>query len=155
MPRLMTILLCLCLPLLSLADVCDKPKTRREPVKLTDEAKKIHEEGFVFDGHNDLAWRMREKDDLSFSVVDLRKHQKDLHTDIPRLRKGGVGAQFWSAYVPASTGRKGTAVRLTLEQIDVIHRMVKTYPDVFELAFTAADVERIRKQGKIASLIGL
>ena len=77
---------------------------------------------------------MREKDDLSFRVVDLRKPQKDLHTDIPRLRKGGVGAQFWSAYVPASTGKKGTAVRETLEQIDVIHRMVKTYPDVFEMA---------------------
>src|SRR5215216_1563358 len=124
MLRPMTVLLCLCLPLLSLADDSDKPKTKREPVKLTDEAKKIHEEGFVFDGHNDLAWRMREKDDLSFSVVDLRKHQKDLHTDIPRLRKGGVGAQFWSAYVSADTAKKGTAVKETLEQIDLIHRIV-------------------------------
>jgi membrane dipeptidase len=155
MLRPTTVLLSLFLPLLALADVSDKPKTKREPVKLSDEAKKIHEEGFVFDGHNDLAWRMREKDDLSFSVVDLRKHQKDLHTDIPRLRKGGVGAQFWSAYVPASTGKKGTAVRETLIQIDAIHKMVKTYPDVFEMASTADDVEKIRKKGKIASLIGV
>ena len=78
-----------------------------------------------------------------------------LHTDIPRLRQGGVGAQFWSAYVPADTAKKGTAVRLTLEQIDVIHRMVAAYPDTFEMAYTADDIVRIRKQGKIASLIGV
>src|SRR3954451_8880757 len=141
MLRPMTVLLCLCLPLLALADDSDKPKTKREPVKLSDEAKKIHDEGFVFDGHNDLAWRMREKDDLSFRVVDLRKRQKDLHTDIPRLRAGNVQAQFWSAYVPASTARKGTAVKETLIQIDAIHQMVKTFPDVFEMASAADDVE--------------
>jgi membrane dipeptidase len=78
-----------------------------------------------------------------------------MHTDIPRLRKGGVGAQFWSAFVPANTRRKGEAVRLTLEQIDLIHRFVKAYPDAFELALTADDVERARKNGKIASLIGV
>ncbi len=97
----------------------------------------------------------REKGDLSFRKIDLRKPQKELHTDIPRLREGGVGAQFWSAYVPANTAKKGTAVKQTLEQIDVIHRMIRTYPDVFELALTADDIVRIRKQGKIASLIGV
>src|SRR5215831_11997633 len=134
MLRPLTVLLALCLPLLALADRDDRPKAKRDPVKLSDEAKKIHEEGFVFDGHNDLPWRMREKDDLSFRVVDLRKHQKDLHTDIPRLRKGNVGAQFWSAYVPSSTMKKGTAIKETLTQIDCIHQMVRTFPDVFEMA---------------------
>src|SRR5262245_44719363 len=157
MQRLIVVTVALCLPLLALADKGDspKPKPKREPVKLSDEAKKIHDEGFVFDGHNDLPWRMREKDDLSFRVVDLRKHQKDLHTDLPRLRKGNVQAQFWSAYVPASTAKTGTAVKETLIQIDNIYKMIETFPDDFELARTAADVDRIRKKGKIASLIGI
>jgi membrane dipeptidase len=78
-----------------------------------------------------------------------------LHTDIPRLRKGGVGAQFWSAYVSTETTKKGTAVRETLEQIDLIHRIVRAYPDTFAMAYTADDVVRVHKRGKIASLIGV
>jgi membrane dipeptidase len=137
------------------ADTKDPPRPGRAPVKLTEEGLRVHREGFVFDGHNDLPWRLRELDDLSFRRIDLRRHQKDMHTDIPRLRKGNVGAQFWSAYVPARTQRKGTAVRETLEQIDVIFRMVETYPDTFAMAYSADDVERVRKEGKIASLIGV
>jgi membrane dipeptidase len=134
----------------------DPPKDTkaRQPVKLTDEALKIHREAIVIDGHNDLPWRLRETD-MEFRKIDLNKNQPDFHTDIPRLVKGGVGAQFWSAYVPADTRKKGTAVRDTLEQIDVIHRMVKAYPDTFEMADTADDIVRIRKKGKIASLIGV
>jgi membrane dipeptidase len=132
----------------------DKPRSRA-PVKLTAAALALHREALLIDGHNDLPWQFREKKDRSFLTIDLRKEQKGLHTDIPRLRKGGVGAQFWAAYVPASTGRKGTAVRETLEQIDVILRMVKRYPDVFEMAYTADDIVRIRRKGKIASLIGV
>jgi membrane dipeptidase len=133
-----------------------KPMTpSRQPVVLTDEALRLQRDSLVWDGHNDLPWQFREKKDLSFQVIDLNKPQKDLHTDIPRLRKGGVGAQFWAAYVPADTAKKGTAVRETLEQIDVIKRMVKAYPDTFEMAYTADDVVRIHKSGKIASLIGV
>jgi membrane dipeptidase len=131
------------------------PARDRATVKLTEDAQRIHRETLVFDGHNDLPWRFRERDDLEFRTIDLRKPQKGLHTDIPRLRAGNVGAQFWSAYVPASTRRKGIAVRQTLDQIDAIHRMVEAYPDVFEMAPTADDIERIRKKGKIASLIGV
>jgi membrane dipeptidase len=133
------------------------PPKSRAPVKLTEEALRIHREALVIDGHNDLPWQFREKKDLSFRKIDLRKSQKalGLHTDIPRLIQGGVGAQFWSAYVPAETGKKGTAVRMTLEQIDVIKRMVAAYPDTFEMAYTADDIVRIRKKGKIASLIGV
>ncbi len=133
----------------------DPPKPPRQPVKVTEEALAIQREALLFDGHNDLPWQFREKGDLGFRTIDLLKPQKNLHTDIPRLRLGGVGAQFWAAYVPADTRRKGTAVRDTLEQIDVIHRMVKAYPDTFEFAYTADDIVRIRKAGKIASLIGV
>jgi membrane dipeptidase len=131
-----------------------EPKARG-PVKLTEEALRLHREALLIDGHNDLPWQMREKAGLSFRRYDIARPQKTLHTDIPRLRQGGVGAQFWSAYVPASTGRKGTAVKATLEQIDVIHRLVRRYPDTFELASTADDIVRIHKSGKIASLIGV
>jgi membrane dipeptidase len=137
------------------ADPAPAPQKTREPVKLTEEALAIHRDAPVFDGHNDLPWILRERQDLELRKTDLRAVQKGMHTDIPRLRLGGVGAQFWSAFVPASTRKKGEAVRMTLEQIDVIHRFVKSYPDVFEVALSADDVERIRKQGKIASLIGV
>ena len=75
-------------------------------------------------------------------------------TDIPRLRAGGVGGQFWSVYVPTAPGGPAP-VQAVLEQIDVVHRLVARYPDTFELALTAADIERIHRQGKIASLIGM
>jgi membrane dipeptidase len=152
---------CLSLCLLTLTLLGVQPiearaqKKERGPVKLTDEALRIHREALVVDGHNDLPWRLREKADGFFKRYDLTQEQKALHTDIPRLRKGGVGAQFWSAWVPASTERKGTAVKQTLEQIDLIHRMIRQYPDVFEMASSADDIVRIRRQGKIASLIGI
>jgi membrane dipeptidase len=133
-----------------------KPMTpSRKPVTPTEDTLKFHRDCLVWDGHNDLPWQFREKKDLSFQTIDLMKVQKGLHTDIPRLRQGGLGAQFWAAYVPTETAKKGTAVRDTLEQIDVIHRMVKAYPDTFEMAYTADDVVRIHKDGKIASLIGV
>lgn len=127
----------------------------RGPVQLTDRALRLHREALVIDGHNDLPWELRRKADGSFRRRDLAQPQKDLHTDIPRLRQGGVGAQFWSAWIPSETRKDGSAVRKTLEQIDVIHRMVQQYPETFALARTADDILRIRQQGKIASLIGL
>lgn len=142
-------LLCLT-PTLLLAD----PPSRK-PVVLTDEAKAIHAEAFLVDGHNDLPWQFRELDSLRFFSLDISREQKKVQTDIPRLRKGNVGAQFWAAYVPVDTIKKGQSVKLTLEQIDVIKRMVKAYPDTFEFATSVADIERIRKAGKIASLIGV
>lgn len=128
---------------------------KRQPVVLTEAAKKLHAECLVVDGHNDLPWRLRETGDLFGKRRDLRAKQADFHTDIPRLRAGGVGCQFWSAFVPASSAKKGTAVKMTLEQIDVIHRLIAAYPEAFEQARTADDIERIRKSGKIASLIGV
>lgn len=130
----------------------------RKPVVMTEAGRKLHESALVIDGHNDLPWEMRTlmlKNDGGFHTINLHRPQPSFHTDIPRLRQGNVGAQFWSAYVPTSTTKKGTATRATLEQIDLIHRMVERYPETFEFAWTADDIDRIRKAGKIASLIGV
>src|SRR6266404_7979359 len=89
----------------------------RPPVVLTDEGRRVHFESCVFDGHNNLPWEMRSKADSSFDKRDIAQPQPSMHTDIPRLRAGGVGAQFWSVYVPAETAKKGTALSDTLEQI--------------------------------------
>src|SRR5438477_11441436 len=116
----LTFLILVIVPMLSAlgvtADDRAGPTRRRDPVQVTDEALRIHREAILVDGHNDLPWQFREKDDLSFQTIDIRKPQKGLHTDLPRLRKGGVGAQFWSAFVPASTRKSGVAVRQTLGQ---------------------------------------
>ena len=131
------------------------PVRQRRAVELTSEALAIHREAIVIDGHNDLPWQLRSRADGSFSRLDISRPQKKLHTDIPRLRQGGVGAQFWAAYVPAETLKGADAVKATLEQIDVIHRMAETYPDTFEMAYSVADIRRIHRNGKIASLIGV
>src|SRR5262245_8199555 len=139
------------------SDVANFKEQTEKPslVQLTDEARRIHREALVIDGHNDLPYRYRQAGDLALRSIDIAKPQKTLHTDIPRLRQGGVGAQFWSAYVDVDTRKDGTIVRKTLEQIDVIHQMVRRYPDTFEMAYSTDDILRIHKGGKIASLIGV
>lgn len=127
----------------------------RAPVKLTPRARQIHDAGFLFDGHNDLPWAIRELGLPSFSELDLRSHQSGLHTDIPRLRAGGVKAQFWSVYVPADTADTGQALLQTMQQIDLVHEMVRTYPDVFSLAETADELESQVKSGRIAGMLGI
>ena len=127
----------------------------RPPVVLTDEARELHADCLLVDGHNDLPWELRTKSGLEFRDIDLLRPQPQFHTDIPRLRKGNVGVQFWSAYVPAETGKTGKAVTTTLEQIDVIRRMVERYPADFQFAGSVADIEAARKAGRIASLVGV
>jgi membrane dipeptidase len=117
-------------------------------------AKALHRAVPMFDGHNDYPWEVRQKAGQDPAALDIREAQPATMTDIPRLRRGGVGAQFWSVYVPASLAGQ-QAVTATLEQIDIVHRMVARYPEAFELALTADDVERIFAAGKIASLIGM
>lgn len=121
---------------------------------MVERARRLLREAPVFDGHNDYPWQVRELAKGDITALDLRQSQPKLHTDFTRLARGGVGAQFWSVYVP-STMQGTTAVSATLEQIDIVHRMVARYPDRLELALTAADVERIQRAGKIASLIGM
>lgn len=121
------------------------------------QARRILDGTPLIDGHNDLPWALREKFHSDPFAVDLATNldlSTELHTDIPRLRAGGVGGQFWSVYVPASLPPV-EAAKATFEQIDVVRRIVDAYPDVFQLATTADDIQRIHAQGKIASLIGI
>ena len=153
-PCLLAALACSCAaPTTRAADLEPAPDpAAQSPVGLTEEALRIHRSALVFDGHNDLPWQIRRRAGGSFDELDIAQAQPDLHTDIPRLREGGVGAQFWSVYVPAAYEHP---VRDVLEQIDLVHRMVRRYPETFELAVTADDVERIHAEGRIASLIGV
>jgi membrane dipeptidase len=115
----------------------------------------LHRQVPLIDGHNDYPWALRGLDPgRDFAKADITGSVPTLHTDIPRLRQGGVGGQFWSVYVPSSMqGRE--AVRATLEQIDIVHRMVARWPQTFGLVRTAAELERVFKSRRIASLIGM
>lgn len=126
-----------------------------ETIVVTPKARAVHERSFVFDGHNDLPWYIRNEAPAQFEQFDIAQRQTRNHTDIPRLREGGVGAQFWSVYVPPHTAKSGKSYEMTLEQIDLVHAMVRKYPATFELANTADDVLRIQRSGRIASLIGV
>ncbi len=127
----------------------------RAPVVLTPAAEAVHFDGMLFDGHNDLPWEIREKGNSSFEILDISLDQPTLHTDIARLTKGGVKAQFWSVYVPAVFDKTGDALSQTLHQISIVKSMMKRYPDAFEMASTADDIPRIVASGKIASMMGV
>ena len=121
---------------------------------LMNRARALHKQVPLIDGHNDYPWEARQKAGRDLEKLDIAKPQPTIHTDIARLKTGGVGGQFWSVYTPSDYAGQ-TAVTATLEQIDIVHRMVRKYPDTFELALTADDVERIFKRGKVASMIGM
>ncbi|MEM6455588.1 MAG: dipeptidase, partial [Acidobacteriota bacterium] len=113
----------------------------------------------LIDGHNDLPWSLRSRVDNQLAEIDLtrdlRGHfENPLHTDLPRLRRGGVGAQFWSVYV--SYRLEGAdAVQTVIEQIDVVHRLIARYPDTLAFATTADEIVAAHRDGRIASLIGI
>ena len=117
-------------------------------------ARALHDKIPLIDGHNDLPWQYRKVAGNALSKIDIAQHQPSLHTDIPRLREGGVGGQFWSVYIP-QTLPKGEHVRATMEQIDVVYNMLRQWPDTFQLSLTADDVEAAFDSGKIGSLIGI
>lgn len=128
------------------------PAAAQTEAALLERARRLHREVPVVDGHNDLPWAFRQA-----GAMDLGRSPDGplpgLHTDVPRLREGGVGGVFWAAYVPYEATRTGAA-RVALEQIDLIHRMVEASPSM-EMAYTADDVVRIHRRGKVASLIGV
>ncbi len=128
------------------------------PAALVERALRLLRQVPVIDGHNDLPWEMRQRFHDQLGKIDLRRDasglQPPLATDIARLRRGGVGGQFWSVYVPVEMAG-AAAVQAVWEQIDVVHRLAELYPDTFELASTADDVVRIQRAGRIASLIGV
>jgi membrane dipeptidase len=106
----------------------------------------------VLDGHNDLPWAVRDHAAYDLDAYPLDVEQTATRTDLVRLARGGVGAQFWSVYVPASLGPRSVAV--TLEQIDFVLRMIARYPAHLQLALTADDVEDALRTGRVASLMG-
>ncbi|MFJ6988370.1 MULTISPECIES: dipeptidase [unclassified Streptomyces] len=117
-----------------------------------DAARALLREFPVADGHNDLPWALREQVRYDLDARDVAADQHThLHTDIPRLRAGGVGAQFWSVYVRSDLP---DAVPATLEQIDCVRQLIDRHPADLRAALTAADLEAARAEGRIASLMG-
>ena len=152
MPMLRILCLMLCLPLSAWA--AEDYQHRLDQVLLQTP---------LIDGHNDLPWEIRERFKSDLAAINLgadTRHlpfepgQAALMTDIPRLRAGHVGAQFWSVWIPVSTPGF-EAVQMTLEQIDLVKRMSAQYPADFAMAYSAADIRRIHKSRKIAALIGI
>ena len=152
MPMLRILCLLLCLPLATWA--AEDYQQRVDKVLLQTP---------LIDGHNDLPWEIRERFKSDVGAVNLAADtshlplepgQAALMTDIPRLRAGHLGAQFWSVWIPVST-QGFEAVQMTLEQIDLVKRMSAQYPADFAMAYSAADIRRIHKSRKIASLIGI
>ena len=152
MPMFRVLCLLLCLPLASWA--ADDYQHRIDQVLLQTP---------LIDGHNDLPWEIRERYKSDVGAINLAADtshlpaepgQAAIMTDIPRLRAGHVGAQFWSVWIPVETAGF-EAVQVTLEQIDLVKRMTAHYPADFAMAYTAADIRRIHKSRKIASLIGI
>jgi membrane dipeptidase len=144
LPRLLAFACALLISSTSLAD----PALER--------AKEVLDRAILFDGHNDLPWAIRESKEArgNLAAYDIRtKAPGEGQTDIPRLREGRVGAQFWSVYTPPEA--PGHFARTQLEQIDLARRIVERYPDAFQLASTAADIRAAKKAGRIGSMFGL
>jgi membrane dipeptidase len=146
------------LPLLALA--LASPLAAKTPEEV---AAAALEAAPIWDGHNDVPEQLRERRGDVIAAFDFndttrepdgKGGTKPMHTDLPRLAQGRIGAQFWSVYVSADLPEPQAAVA-TMEQVDVMKRLVARYPDKLQLALTAADVERAMKAGRIASLIGM
>jgi len=121
-----------------------------------DHARQVLDRAILFDGHNDLPNAIHDFKDAPGDVAayDIRgRAPAEGQTDIPRLREGRLGAQFWSVYIPPEAGQ-GFA-RLQLEQIDLARRLIARYPDTFQLASTAADIRAAKEAGRIGSMLGI
>ncbi len=118
-------------------------------------ALRLHQAVPMVDGHNDLAENVAGRFGGSWDSTNIAVAQPELMTDIPRLKAGRVGAQFFSVWVSPGAGARRGAVHLSLEQFDILHRMVERWPRTFAFARSAADIERAHRTGKIAVLIGV
>lgn len=134
--------------------VAAQPAPRPAAASLEARARAVMEKAPVIDGHNDLPWEMREKVGYDFGTRDIAKPQPVMMTDIPRLRQGHVGGQFWSVYVPAEL-QGDAAVSATLEQVDAVYEMVRRYPSVFTLVRTADEMQKAMAGGRIGSIMGM
>ena len=141
------------LKLLALAAALAAAPLHADPA--LEHAKAVLDKAILFDGHNDLPWAIRQYKDAPGDVAayDLRGHAPgEGQTDIPRLREGRVGAQFWSVYTPPEA--EGHFARTQLEQIEIARQMIARYPDAFTLASTAADIRAAKAAGKIGGMLG-
>ncbi|MDB6082157.1 MAG: dipeptidase, partial [Gammaproteobacteria bacterium] len=143
--------------------LCAPPVVLGEEADYGSRIRRVLDETALVDGHNDLPWEIRARFKSDLAAVDLKSDtsrlpfppdQAALMTDIPRLRAGKVGGQFWSVWVPVDI--KGfQAVQTTLEQIDLVKRMCSRYPEDLAMAYTAADVRRAHLSHRVACLIGI
>jgi membrane dipeptidase len=144
-----------------------RAQSASSPAKVQALVTKVLADMPVIDGHNDLPWEIRDRFASNVDAIDLKQNtallpraadapadQTPLMTDIPRLRAGGVGAQFWSVWIPSDL-KDAAAVTMTIEQIDLVKRITAHYPNDLEMAYTAADIVRIEHAHRIASLIGV
>ncbi|HLA79911.1 MAG TPA: membrane dipeptidase [Vicinamibacteria bacterium] len=153
--RAMTAATAICLLSIGLTGSADTVRPAPTEDAALRRARRLLKSSLLVDGHNDLPWAIRESKTAPGSVeaYDLRKPTPG-NTDLARLREGGVGAQFWSVYIPGEDKAAGYA-RVQLEQIDIARRVIARYPDALGPALTAGEMERVWKSGKIASLLGI
>lgn len=134
-------------------DVAASPSSNtaeRRDEKLWQRALKIHKSAIIVDGHNDITSPMVDEDyDLGTSSVGR------FHTDLARLKQGGMTGNFFSVYVDASYVKNGGSARRALDMIDVVYRAAEKYPNDIMMAYTSADIRRAKKEGKIAALMGI
>ncbi|MBO0799445.1 MAG: membrane dipeptidase, partial [Blastocatellia bacterium] len=123
----------------------------KEDKKLRDHAAQLHRSAIVIDTHNDITTPMA---DLGFDL-GARDSSGKTQTDIPRMKEGGLGAEFFAIYVDAKYAKEGGSARRALEMIDGVYEQARRHPESLEMAYTAADIERIHQAGKIASLMGI
>jgi membrane dipeptidase len=143
------------LPILTILTVLAPPLMAQSPDPALEHARKLLASTPLIDGHNDLPWEIRTNRDHPHDVAayDLRRTTPG-HTDLARLVAGQVGGQFWSVYIPGEIKDSGYA-RVQLEQIDIARRMIASYPEKLAPAYSADDIAREFKDGKIASLMGV
>lgn len=141
--------------LLLLTIFMSSPAAAQSSDPALEHARKLLQSTPLIDGHNDLPWEIRESKTAPRDVAayDIRGTAPK-QTDLPRMKEGRVGGQFWSIYIPGEVKDSGYA-RIQLEQFDIARRMIARYPDQLALALTANDIERDFKRGKIASLLGM
>lgn len=142
------------LPLMGPIRLYSQPAAYGE-ITLSEEALRIHQEALVIDGHNDMPGNILDKKLNLKPGFTLNEPHSELQTDIPRLRKGGVDAQVFVAYISPDHMRTGGGNQACLEQLELIHQLVKSHSDTLELAVSAFDITRIAGQGKIATLVGV
>jgi membrane dipeptidase len=141
------------LVLIAMTTACATPAAAQDAA--LERARRLLRASPLIDGHNDLPWEIRRSESAPRNVetYDLRTTTPG-HTDLARMKEGHLGAQFWSIYVPGDVPDSGYA-RIQLEQFDIARRMIARYPERLAPAFTAGDVEREFRRGRVGSLLGM